>query len=162
MAEHVFAADTIAAIAQLRLAAHSSVSGQVLAAASMVQLAAGLATDPVSGYEKLLACLNKHTEPADRTLSDLARDLADPTGEYARLRELPGGDIVANVWQDRNTALRAYHASLLPQRDPMDVLRTLLHDHHVRAVGVDPEFERKTCHLARAAAMRCLALVGAR
>jgi hypothetical protein len=128
----------------------------------MVQLAAGLATDPVSGYRELLARLKHDTEPADRTLGDLARDLADPTCEYARLRELPGGDTVANTWQDRHSALRAYHASLLPQRDPMDVLRTLLHDHHVRAVGVDPEFERKTGHLARAAAMRCLALAGAR
>jgi thiopeptide-type bacteriocin biosynthesis protein len=162
MAEGVFAADTTAAIAQLRLAAQTGISGQVLAAASMVQLAAGLATDPVSGYEELLACLHQHTEPTDRTLSDLARALADPTGEFARLRELPGGDTVAHVWLVRNAALRAYHASLRPRRDPMDVLPTLLHDHHVRAVGVDPEFERKTGHLARAAAMRCLAMAGAR
>jgi thiopeptide-type bacteriocin biosynthesis protein len=161
-AERVFATDTTAAIAQLRLAAYGNISGQVLAAASMVHIAAGLAADPASGYRELLACLKQYTESADRTLSDLARDLADPTGEYARLRGLPAGDTVANAWQDRHTALRAYHASLLPHRDPMEVLRTLLHDHHVRAIGVDPEFERKTGHLARAAAMRCLALVGAR
>jgi thiopeptide-type bacteriocin biosynthesis protein len=162
MAERVFAADTTAAINQIRLAAHSNISGQALAAASMVQLAAGLSTEPMSGYEELVACLNQQTEPADRALSDLARALADPTGEYARLRELPGGDTVAQAWLVRDTALRAYHASLLPHRDPIDVLRTLLHDHHIRAVGVDPEFERKTGHLARAAAMRCLALAGAR
>jgi len=161
-AEGVFAADSTAAINQVRLAATSNISGQALAAASMVQLAAGLATDPVSGYSELLACLHQHTDPADRALSDLARALADPTGDYARIRELPGGDTVAHAWRVRNTALRAYHASLLPHRDPMDVLRTLLHDHHVRAVGVDPEFERKTGHLARAAAMRCLAMAGAR
>jgi thiopeptide-type bacteriocin biosynthesis protein len=162
MAERVFAADTTAAITQVRLAAHTGVSGQALAVASMVQLAAGLATDPMSGYEELLACLNQHTDPADRALSDLARALADPTGDFARLRELPGGDTVAHAWVARNTALRAYHASLLPHRDPMAVLPTLLHDHHVRAVGVDPEFERKTGHLARAAAMRCLAIAGTR
>ncbi|GAA3948289.1 lantibiotic dehydratase [Actinoplanes auranticolor] len=162
MAEDVFAADTTAAINQVRLATHTGIAGQVLAAASMVQLAAGLATDPLSGYEALLTCLHQRTDPADRALSDLARALADPTSEYARLRELPGGDTVAHAWLARNTALRAYHASLRPNRDPMDVLPTLLHDHHVRAVGVDPEFERKTGHLARAAAMRRLALAGTR
>ncbi len=31
-----------------------------------------------------------------------------------------------------------------PQRDPVDVLRTLLYEHHMRALGVDPQFERRT------------------
>jgi len=161
-AEQVFAADTTAAITQLRVADQAGISSQALAAASMAQLAAGFATDPASGYRTLLTCLRQHTEPADRTLSDQARDLTDPTDEFRSLRALPGGDAVAAAWQTRHEALRAYHDSLLPQRDPAGVLRTLLHEHHVRAVGVDPEFERKTGHLARAAAMRCLARTGAR
>ncbi len=161
-AEQVFAADTTAAITQLRLAEQAGISGQALAAASMAHLAAGFAADPAAGYRALLACLKRHTEPADRILSDLARDLVDPCGEFRRLRALPGGGDVAAAWQARHTALRAYHDSLLPQRDPAGVLRTLLHEHHVRAVGVDPQFERKTGHLARAAAMRCLAPAGKR
>ncbi len=161
-AEQVFAADTTAAISQLRMAEQAGISGQALAAASMAHLAAGFAADPAAGYRTLLACLQRHTEPTDRTLSDLARDLVDPCGEFRRLRALPGGDAVAAAWQARHTALRAYHDSLLPQRDPAGVLRTLLHEHHVRAVGVDPQFERKTGHLARAAAMRCLAPAGTR
>ncbi len=161
-AEQVFAADTTTAITQLRVADQAGISTQVIAGASMAQLAAGFAPDPASGYRTLLTCLKQHTEPADRTLSDQARDLADPTGEFRSLRALPGGDAVAAAWQTRHEALRAYHDSLLPQRDPAGVLRTLLHEHHVRAVGVDPQVERKTGHLARAAAMRCLAQTGAR
>ncbi|MGR6919381.1 hypothetical protein ACU635_34525 [[Actinomadura] parvosata] len=60
-----------------------------------------------------------------------------------------------------NAALAAYHRTLAQQRDPATVLRTLLHDHHVRALGVNPEFEKITGRLARAAALRCLALAGA-
>jgi thiopeptide-type bacteriocin biosynthesis protein len=161
-AEQVFAADTTAAITQLRVADQADIPSQALAAASMARLAAGFATDPASGYRTLLTCLRQHTEPADRALCDLARDLADPAGEFRRLRALPGGDAVAAAWQARHAALREYHDSLVPHRDPAGVLRSLLHEHHVRAVGVDPEFERKTGHLARAAAMRCLARTGAR
>jgi thiopeptide-type bacteriocin biosynthesis protein len=161
-AEQVFAADTAAAITQLRMADDAGIAAQALAAASMAQLAAGFAADPTSGFRALLTCLKQHTEPADRALSDQARSLADPSGGYGGLRALPGGEAVAAAWQARHGALRAYHDSLLPQRDPTGVLRTLLHEHHVRAVGVDPEFERKTSHLARAAAMRCLARIGAR
>ncbi|GLY98792.1 lantibiotic dehydratase [Actinoplanes sp. NBRC 103695] len=159
IAEWVFAADTTAAIAQLRVAEQAGVSGQALAAASMVQLAAGFAPDPMTGYRTLLAHLKQHTEPADRALGQLARDLADPTAEFPRLRALPGGAAVLAAWQARQPALHAYYSALNAERDPAGVLRTLLHEHHVRAVGVDPEFERKTSRLARAAAMRCLATV---
>lgn len=156
-AEQVFAADTTTAIAQLRMADQAGIPNQAVAAASMAQLAAGFAPNPASGYRMLLACLKQHTTPADRQLSDLARDLADRAGRFRVLRALPGGEAVAAAWHARHETLRAYYDRLLTQRDPAGVLRTLLHEHHVRAVGVDPEFERKTGHLARAAAMRCLA-----
>jgi len=162
VAEWVLAADTTAAIAQLRLVEQTGTSGQALAAASMARLAAGFAPDPVSGYQSLLTQLKQHTQPAERALVELARDLADPTGEHERLRALPGGDAVLAAWQAREAVLCAYHASLNTERDPAPLLRTLLHEHHVRALGVDPEFERRTGHLARAAAMRCLASAGAR
>lgn len=161
-AERVFATDTTAAIAQLRISAHTGISAQAITAASMAQLAAGFAPDPESGYRSLLACLKQHTEPAERALSDQARDLANQSGEFRGIRALPGGDTVTDAWQARHDELRAYHASLLPQRDPAGVLRTLLHEHHMRTLGVDPQFERITSHLARAAAMRCLAHTGKR
>ena len=161
-AEHVFAADTAAAISQLRTAEQTGIATEVLAAVSMAGLAAGLAPDAASGYRALLACLKGHTEPADRALTQLARRLADPAGEHRRLRDLPGGEAVTAAWQSRHEALTIYWTSLLGQRDPATVLRTLLHEHHIRAVGVDPQFERKTNHLARAVAMRNLAPAGAR
>jgi hypothetical protein len=40
------------------------------------------------------------------------------------------------------------------------VLRTLLHEHHMRALGIDPDLERQTGRHARAAALRRLALDG--
>ncbi len=46
----------------------------------------------------------------------------------------------------------------LTATDPL--LRTLLHEHHMRALGLDPALERQTGRLARAAALRCLALAG--
>jgi lantibiotic biosynthesis protein len=159
-AEEVFAADTVAAIAQLRTAAAAGVPAQALAAASMARLAGSFGRQPRAGYEQLLACLDRHSGPIDRSLSDLARDLADPTDGFGRLRRLPGGTDTTDAWTVRDAALRAYRDRLAPQRDPAGVLRTLLHEHHVRAVGAGPEFERRTGQLARAAAMRCLALTG--
>jgi len=162
LAEVAFAADTTAAIAQLRLAEETGVSGQVLAALSMAELAAGFAPDPVAGYATLLEQLKRHTEPADRALSDQARDLADPVGEFPRLRALTGGGDVLATWEARKHALHAYYHALGGEGDPVGVLRTLLREHHHRAIGVDPDFERQTNHLARAVAMRCLKLGGVR
>ncbi|MEU5914839.1 lantibiotic dehydratase [Micromonospora sp. NPDC047527] len=156
-AEEVFAADTTAAIAQLRTADKAGIPAQALAAASMARLAAAFAPDPHTGYRNLLACLQQATAPAERGITDLARQLADPTRDYHGLRAMPGGDTTAAAWHAHDHALAAYHTCLLPQRDPTTVLRTLLHEHHIRAVGVDPDFERATNHAARAAAMRCLA-----
>ncbi|ADL49624.1 MULTISPECIES: lantibiotic dehydratase [Micromonospora] len=161
-AEEVFAADTTAAIAQLRTAEQTDIPAQALAAASMARLAAAFAPDPDTGYGALLACLQQAAAPAERTITDLARRLADPTTDYRSVRALPGGDAIADAWRARDHALSAYYERLLPQRDPTTVLRTLLHEHHVRAVGVDPDFERATNHAARAAAMRCLAAADTR
>ncbi|MFJ2081325.1 lantibiotic dehydratase [Micromonospora chokoriensis] len=161
-AEQVFAADTTAAIAQLRTAEKTGIPAQALAAASMARLAAAFAPDPRTGYRNLLSCLQQATAPAERAITDLARRLADPTSDYHDLRALPSGDTTAAAWQAHDRALSAYYACLMPQRGPTSVLRTLLHEHHMRAVGVDPDFERATNHAARAAAMRCLAAAGTR
>ncbi|MFF0250161.1 lantibiotic dehydratase [Streptosporangium sandarakinum] len=160
-AEEVFAADTGAAITQIMMADAAQLPGQAVAAASMTQLAAAFAPDPTTGYRALLGCLKQQTGPLDRSLRDHALHLADPADDFRAVRALPGGDAVAATWHARNLALAAYHRALASQRDPATVLRTLLHEHHVRALGVDPEFERVTGRLARAAALRRLALAGA-
>ncbi|MFI6295952.1 lantibiotic dehydratase [Nonomuraea sp. NPDC050790] len=160
-AEQVFAADTKAAIAQITAADAAQLPGQALAAASMTHLAAAFAPNTTTGYRALLGCLEQPTGPLDRTLRDHALRWGNPTGDYQAIRSLPGGDTIAAAWRTRDTALTTYHRTLAEQRDPATVLRTLLHDHHVRALGVDPDFEKTTGRLARAAALRCLALAGA-
>jgi thiopeptide-type bacteriocin biosynthesis protein len=159
----VFATDTTAAIAQLAATQASEIPAQALAAASMAHLAASLAPDPHTGYRTLLGCLPQEHGPLDRELRDHALAVADPYQQYRAVRALPGGDAIAAAWRARDTALHAYHGVLARQgREPGVVLRTLLHEHHIRAVGVDPTFEKETGRLARAVALRCLALAGAR
>lgn len=153
-AERVFTTDTQAAVAQLAMAETAEVAAQALAAASMVRLAAAFASDQVAGLRNLLARLEHHSGPLDRNLRDLARRLS----AAGALQVLPGGEPVVKAWQTRAIALDAYHQTLARQRDPAGVLRTLLHDHHMRAVGVDPDVEQTTCRLARAAAMYLLAI----
>jgi lantibiotic biosynthesis protein len=161
-AEDAFAADTAAAIAQIGTAQMAGIPAQALAAASMAHLAASFAPDPETGYRALIGCLCQEHGPLDRTLRDHALGLADPAREFQAARALPGGEFVAAAWTARGAALTAYHQALARQREPNLMLRTLLHEHHIRAVGVDPTFEKETGRLARAVALRRLALAGAR
>ena len=156
-AEEVFAADTTAAIRQIAMAANGT-SGQALAAASMARLTAAFAPDPATGYQALTSCLEQGSGPLDRAIRDQACELEDPAGDFRALRAHPDGADVAVAWAGRKAALVSYHATLTTQRDPATVLRTLLHEHHMRAIGLDPEIERQTGRLARAVAMRRLAL----
>jgi thiopeptide-type bacteriocin biosynthesis protein len=158
-AEKVWAADTAAAVAQLAMAA-AGTPGQAVAAASMTQIAAAFSPRPATGYQALVRCLDQGTGPTGRSRRDLACSLADPSGGFAALRALPGGDAAASAWARRDTALAGYREQLRAQRNPGTVLRTLLHEHHMRALGLDPAFEKQTGRLARAAALTRLALAG--
>jgi hypothetical protein len=128
----------------------------------MARIAAAFAPSPEAGYRALVGCLEQGSGPLDRSVRELACRLADPASERAALRALPGGDAVAEAWDRRDVTLAAYYEQLLPQRDPVTALRTLLHEHHMRALGLDPDFERQTGRYARAAALRRLALAGRR
>lgn len=161
-AEGVFAADTSAAIAQIAVATATGIHGQALAAASMARIAAAFAPDPETGYRALTVSLERGIGLLDRAVRDQACQLANPAGSFRELRALQGGDAVAAAWGRRDAALANYHGELAAQRDPSTVLRTLLHEHHMRALGIDPDFERQTGRYARAAALRRLALAGRR
>ena len=152
-AHEVFAADTDAAIAQLRACREEGVHRQALAAASMLSIALGLTDSVEQAHSWLLENLPRS---GDRLLEPLRKQaflLVEPDEGRNALAALPGGEQIAAAWSERTEALRRYREVLISQRDPTTVVRSLLHQHHVRAVRVDPQTERVTERLARAAAL---------
>ena len=72
------------------------------------------------------------------------------------LRAVPGGEAIASAWSGRDEALACYRQKLDASGggiDPDLVLDSLLHAHHIRAVGIDKDDERMCVRLAPAAAM---------
>ncbi|WP_308407619.1 lantibiotic dehydratase C-terminal domain-containing protein [Streptomyces olivochromogenes] len=79
---------------------------------------------------------------------------ANPDEGAAALREPPRGAHVAGVWALRRRFLHMYRQALEEAgTDPAGVLPSLLHMHHNRAVGIDPDAEAACRRLARAAAL---------
>jgi thiopeptide-type bacteriocin biosynthesis protein len=152
-AHEVFAADSAAALAQITLATRTGTPLEAVTAAGLVDLAASY-TDTLTGMRWLIEHLPQHHGPLDRTLRKTTLRLADAGDNWATLRAQPGGEDVLAIWQARRAALAAYRDRLAQQRDPLPVLRSLLHLHHVRTLGVDPDRERVTNRLARAVALR--------
>ncbi|WP_030894153.1 lantibiotic dehydratase [Streptomyces sp. NRRL F-5053] len=151
-AHRVFAADSSASLAQIRAAADDPTTGQALAAASMLDLTVQFTGDADQAADWLTRALPQQRGPLSREKTARALALADP--ERAALLALPGGADVAAAWQERAAALSAYREQLAPQHDPDSVLHSLLHQHHIRALPVDPDRERTTGRLARACALR--------
>lgn len=161
-AERLFAADTACAIAQITAADRGGVPAQAWAAASMVRIAAAFAPDETSGCRTLVDCLPHQSGQLDRAVRDHTLLLTDAATGRSDPTNLAADDQVAAVWRMRDWALTGYFHTVRVQRDPAGILPTLLHDHHVRALGVDPTFEKATTRLARAAALRHLALASSR
>jgi len=159
-AEEVFAADTACVIAQITTADTTGIPAQALAAVSMAQIAADFAADTPTGYAALLHHLPQQTGPLDRTLHEHTLKLADSALTQAGTRQPPLRLLeapIVDAWQTRGSALRRYFNLLTGQREPATVLPTLLRDHHVRALGIDPGFEQTTNRLVRAAVLLFLA-----
>jgi len=153
----VFAADSAAALAQVDLTVLARTQAQAVAAASFVDVAVSFAGSVQAGLDWLIHQLRRERGPLDPTLRERSLALADPTGTLTMLRSMPGGAEVVAAWQNRAVALGAYREALAEQRDPLTVLPSLLHLHHIRAVAVDPALERTTGRLARACALRHIA-----
>jgi thiopeptide-type bacteriocin biosynthesis protein len=150
----VFAADSACAIAQISAAGRTGVHPQALAAASLVDLSVRYTGSAPAGLDWLIRNLRQEHGRLDPALRQQALDLADPHGAWTRLQSLPRERDVLAAWRTRAVVLAAYRDALADQRDPMTVLRSLLHLHHNRAVGVDPVVERITGRLARTCALR--------
>jgi thiopeptide-type bacteriocin biosynthesis protein len=157
-AHRVFAADSTAALAQIRLSGQTDAfTPQALAAASVVDLVHHLAPSTAHGMEWLVQRLPQTTGRLDARLRNEVFDLTSPGGRD-RLGLLPGGDAVTRAWQARAAALKDYRLRLAGG-DPLRAARSLAHQHHVRALGVAPAAEALTLRLARAAAVRQLKAV---
>jgi thiopeptide-type bacteriocin biosynthesis protein len=144
--EKVFAADSTAAIAQIKLATDTSISQQAIAAASLADIAASLTASPESGYRLLLSLLPQEHGKLDRSLREAALRFAT-------------GRPDCEPWTRRRETLAVLRDQTTQDTERTAVLRALLHDHHVRAVGIDPGVERVTNRLARAVAQRRIALI---
>lgn len=150
----VFARDSAAALAQIQLTERTdAVAPQSLAAASALHLLARLAPSTVEAEQWLIRNLPRGTGPLDRPLRDQALRLASADAPSV-LAPVPGGPQVAHAWQARATAVAAYRDVLAKERDPLTVARSLLHQHHVRALGVSPTAEATTLRLVRTAALQ--------
>jgi thiopeptide-type bacteriocin biosynthesis protein len=155
-AEAVFAADSAAAVAQLAMTTSGTPHPYAVTAASFTDLATAFTGSLNGGLTWLAGHVHRHpAPPVDGDVHDQAMRLADPSGDWATLRALPGGDQLALAWERRRAVLAAYRAHLTAQRgpEPDPVLASLLHLHHARTAGVDQNGERLCLRLARAAAI---------
>lgn len=155
-AETLFAADSAAAVAQLRLPDPDVV--RAATAASMLDLVTSF-----TGLDKGMRWILDRTPravptPPDRAVRERTVTLTGPAGRRD-LAATPGGDLVLTAWARRRAALTTYRAALTDGgvTDPDIVLPDLLHLHHTRAVGPSLDGEQACLHLARAAALALLA-----
>ncbi|MEN8649451.1 lantibiotic dehydratase [Streptomyces sp. 21So2-11] len=154
-AEALFAADSAAVLTQLTaLTASGGPHPQALTAASLVDLVVAMTGSEAAG----MRWLTDHPELAtnapvrDREMRRQTLRLAD--GQV--LRDLPGGEEIAAAWAARSGAAARYAASLTPETirvAPGSVLTSLLHMHHIRALGINAEAEGMTHKLARSVAL---------
>ncbi|MEV7778285.1 lantibiotic dehydratase [Kitasatospora sp. NPDC088351] len=154
-AEEVFAADSRAVLAQLAYLEQVKADRMAVTAASMAAIATGLlGTD--TGLRWLLEHVPRHTGQAlPRAVCRQTLALAEHPGSWPAPESTARGRALTRAWRARAEALAEYR-HLLDQHlelEPSEVVGALLHLHHARSIGIDPDHER-TCHrLARAAAL---------
>lgn len=155
-AEDVFRADSRAVVAQLSqpLRPHS----RALVATHTIAIATAFLGSHEAGMRWLIDHIppNAPAPVARPQFTETVR-LADPSGDWAALRDVPGGEAIVEAWADRDAALAAYRPHL-PGPDTQgirldDVLSSLLHVHFVRHLAVDFPEEAICLYLTRAAAL---------
>lgn len=154
-AEALFAADSAAVLTQLTaLSASGGPHPQALTAASLVDLAGAVTGSTTMGLRWLV----DHPELATAgpmRVREIRQQTLDLAGGQS-LHRLPGGAAIAAAWAVRSRAAARYAASLRAtdsRLSPESVLTSLLHMHHIRALGIDAEAEGMTHKLARSAAL---------
>ncbi|MEV5123616.1 thiopeptide-type bacteriocin biosynthesis protein [Streptomyces decoyicus] len=153
-AHQMFAADSAAALTQIQLTERTDVfAPQALTVASALSLVTHLALSAAEAEEWLVLNLPQGKGRLDRSMRNQVLELAAPEGASA-LTALPGGSQVAEAWRARAAALDVYRNALPRERDPLAVARSLLRQHHVRALGISPSTEATTLRLVRSAALQ--------
>lgn len=145
-AESVFAADSAAVAAQLRLAAEFGMNPAVLTAVGMVDIVAGFLGDLGVAMEWLrVRPVPAGTSAADRAVLATASGLAS---QDAPDRFRWTGHVI-ETWWARAAALAAYRERLPVGTDVDAVLESLLHMHHNRLSGIDRDAENSLRRIAR-------------
>ncbi|MEV7012923.1 lantibiotic dehydratase [Streptosporangium sp. NPDC051022] len=154
-AEAVFAADSRLVITQLRNLPPAVIHPGALAALNMVHIAeAFLGPDAATDW---LASQPVTLATSDRAVADQVILLV----RFDSHTDLPGWTSEITIaWQDRAETLAAYRRSLPCTADTDAVLESLLHMHHNRAIGLDPDGEKVCRHLARQAARARQSAIG--
>ncbi|MEV0186373.1 lantibiotic dehydratase [Streptomyces sp. NPDC050625] len=153
-AHQVFAADSTAAVAQIELTESTDAfAPQAIAAASALNLVTHLAPSTTEAEEWLVRNVPQGQGRLDRALRNQVLELTAAEGG-STLAALPGGPQVADAWRARAVALHTYRSNLAQERAPLTVARSLLHQHHVRTLGVSPSSEETTLRLVRTAALQ--------
>lgn len=147
-AEKVFATDSVVVSATLRTLADDRIAPVALAAVNMVAIAEAFLGGRVSAADWFIGRPSPSVSPPPReitrqviswAITDAARWAASWPPE------------LATAWHARADALASYRLQLPPSLAAEDVLESLLHMHHNRAVGINPQSEQTARRLARQA-----------
>lgn len=159
-AEHVFAADSQAALAELAWASARGPGEQVLTVASICDLAVSFTGTTDAGTRWITASLTSPgsgPRPARMLRDDVVR-LACPSAGFAALASMPGSEPVTAAWTARRASVTRYAAQIRSHQHNADTaLLTLVRGHHERMTGPDHDSEQITMRLARSAALGALA-----
>lgn len=172
-AEEVFAADSAAARAQLvTTAQRPDVDPIALTAASMLDLASSLARGRRRGAAWLVEQPDDTTHLAtsgpdlgagrtglrDRALLVQVHALSGVAGATATSQLGEHAAVVTESWAARRRAVTRYLDCMTPDGSAprAGIVASLLHLHHVRALGPDPHCEARCNHLARSTALAVL------
>ena len=151
-AEAVFAADSRLVTSLLCHLPDESLR-QALVVASMAHIAHSLCGDPAAGWRWLARTPVPAGPTGHRSAATAAVRLA--RGGFAALRDLEGWtEEVSSAWQARAIALEVYRQQLPIDAEIDDVVASVLHMHHNRAIGIDPDSELRCRRLARQTAHR--------
>ncbi|QDY11216.1 lantibiotic dehydratase [Micromonospora sp. HM134] len=149
----VFAADSAAAVTQLAAIDRGRASDvRAVTAASLLHLTTALIGNTTAGMQWLIDHTRPQRSAPPRDVYQRTITLANP--DQTGLDVLGDGTELRAAWQRRREALTTYRATLHGAGTAVDrVLPDLLHLHHTRMIGPDPDSERACLHLARAAAL---------